>query len=112
MSIVFPPTLVGEYTIRLSDWTPFLVLNDKEVCPIFKLTAVDDPFGCQISPSDYQLPFQYRDFKDGVVTQIPEEVRVLWFIIPFALLWCRLKRNLLLLRCWLLKLESEKFPFN
>jgi hypothetical protein len=112
MSVVFPPTLVGEYTIRLSDWTPFLELNDKEVCPIFKLTAVDDPFGCQISPSDYQLPFQYRGFQNGEITEVPEEVSLLLISFSFIFFLCRLKKSLPLFLCWPLKPVLEEFLFS
>ncbi len=62
MTIFYPPTLVGEYTIRLADWAPGLDLADlksKNVCPIYKLKASEDPFGCNVPGGIY-------DFNDAV----------------------------------------------
>lgn len=76
ISVVYPPTLVGEYTFRLSEWSSALDLStDPTQCPIFKLTALDDPFGCSATAHRYHLPTAFDDIlmKNGIVD---EEVRL------------------------------------
>ncbi len=64
ITIVYPPTLVGEYSLRLSEWTPIVNLthsstpsiqqkqsSDFEFCPICRMKGPDDPFGCKVRPN-------------------------------------------------------------
>jgi len=69
---LYPPSLVGEYSFRLSDWTQALNIRkawsdkiqqqvnmkftESSFCPIFKLKSVEDSFGCDAQQSDYRLP--------------------------------------------------------
>lgn len=65
ISIVYPPTLVGEYPFRISEWTPLVnlkepisetLLKDPKVgsnfCPIYRIKSLEDPFGCQLTETD------------------------------------------------------------
>ncbi len=74
MSIVYPPTLIGEYTFRLTEWTPFLTLQEDGTCPIFRFKSLEDPFGCTVVEDSYRFPSVYNDVieKNGFVD---EEVR-------------------------------------
>jgi hypothetical protein len=84
MTIIYPPTLVGEYQFRLSEWAPalapallrpahpalrsnpaFASLDDPAVappptppqfCPIYRIKAAQDPFGCEMPADSFQLP--------------------------------------------------------
>lgn len=59
MSIVYPPTLIGEYSFRLTEWTPFLSQQNDDECPIFRIKSLDDPFGCSVTSDAYSFPPHY-----------------------------------------------------
>eukprot|EP01040_Poterioochromonas_malhamensis_P010052 gene10052-10926_t len=71
MSIVYPPTLIGEYTFRLTEWTPFLTLQEDGTCPIFRFKSLEDPFGCTVVEDSYRFPSVYNDVieKNGFVDE-------------------------------------------
>lgn len=53
--------MVGEYTFRLSAWTPSLETSTEEnVCPLFRLRALDDPFACSVPPDAYKISTSYN----------------------------------------------------
>lgn len=80
MTVVYPPSLVGEYQFRLTEWAPALAplltspasswLRDLPAfaqgakppafCPIYRIRAAADPFGCKAEREDeLQLPGTY-----------------------------------------------------
>lgn len=77
LTVVYPPTLVGEYQFRLSEWAPALAplltspahpllqahpafaegAPPPAFCPIYRIRAAADPFGCKMERADeLQLP--------------------------------------------------------
>jgi hypothetical protein len=97
MTIVYPPTHVGEYQFRLSEWAPALgpllsapshpllqghpafadptLAPPPQFCPVYRIRSPADAFGCKV-PSDesLQLPWEVDEMLEhkGVVE---EEVR-------------------------------------
>jgi hypothetical protein len=85
ITIVYPPTLVGEYSLRLSEWSPLLNLTypihnlvqkrfvaepGVPFCPIYRIKGTDDPFGCRLPKDWYRLPQSFDTIIDqnGFVT--------------------------------------------
>jgi hypothetical protein len=78
ITIVYPPSLVGEYSFRLSEWTPLINLTHSQnsiiqskqnsgggdFCPLFRVKTSDDPFGCRMPQNFYKLPTSF----DAMVT--------------------------------------------
>ncbi len=74
VSVLYPPSMVTEFQIRLADWTPALSLtspthpfllrtkSEEQFCPVYRMKAAEDPFGCKQSSgqsdSDFSLPAQ------------------------------------------------------
>lgn len=110
MTIVYPPSLVGEYQFRLSEWAPQLapllsvpshpLIRDLPVftspdprkppqfCPIYRIRSAADPFGCAMANGEsLRLPWEIDQMveKKGVVE---EQVRIK---VVFYL-WISLKR--------------------
>lgn len=75
ISVIYPPSLVTEFQIRLADWTPLFSLttpthpltvgngisgsfNTENFCPVYKIKSSQDPFGCEIDPNvrEFGLP--------------------------------------------------------
>lgn len=74
MTILYPPTLVGEYTFRLGEWSPTINLNQpssetmikklngrSDFCPIYRIKSLDDPFGCRPPNNVYGLPSSFNE---------------------------------------------------
>ena len=56
MTIIYPPTLTGEYEVLLADWTPAINIYHEESCPVYALRSSSDFFGCKGVDSDtYQV---------------------------------------------------------
>ena len=97
LTVVYPPTLVGEYQFRLAEWAPALApqlttpthplllhhpafaegaAKPPAFCPVFRIRAAADQFGCGAAHRDeLQLPGATNEMveKHGHVS---EEVRV------------------------------------
>eukprot|EP01034_Spumella_vulgaris_P021759 gene21759-27815_t len=72
VSVIYPPSMVTEFQIRLADWTPALDLSrqthpfllrsksEDQFCPLYRMKAAEDPFGCKQSggrsETDFTLP--------------------------------------------------------
>ena len=108
VSVIFPPTLVSEYQIRLAEWTPAIDLitpshpfltqqASKDVvdqfCPVYRLRAPEDPFGCETaapatvaSDQSPQRPFDLSPAIHAMMEQrgfVDEEVCINIFNRPF-----------------------------
>ncbi len=100
MTIVYPPSLVGEYQFRLSEWAPKLaplltvpthpLLKDLPVfaspdprkvpqfCPIYRIRSAQDPFGCVMANQEsLGLSWEIEQMleRKGVVE---EQVMIQW----------------------------------
>ena len=94
MTIVYPPSLVGEYQFRLSEWAPQLaplltvpthpLLKDLPVftspdprkvpqfCPIYRIRSAQDQFGCGMANEEtLRLPWEIDQMveRKGVVEE-------------------------------------------
>lgn len=52
LTVLYPPHLTGEYTMRLADWAPPLLLHGDTrtpACPVFRARAPDDLFACDFT---------------------------------------------------------------
>jgi hypothetical protein len=64
-SIIFPPTLVGDLSFRLAEWTSAAALQPEEQelgssCPIYRVRAAQgDLFGCRVQADEYRLPEEF-----------------------------------------------------
>lgn len=70
-SVIYPPTVTGDFTGRLADWTPALDLVNKDVCPIFYIRAPrGEQFGCDTSTEEYSVPSYIEEIvsKNGEVS--------------------------------------------
>lgn len=52
MTIIYPPTLTGEYEVRLADWGPNVDIYHEEACPVYSLRPAPDLFGCSNIDAD------------------------------------------------------------
>jgi hypothetical protein len=52
MTIIYPPTMLGEYEVRLADWTPPLHLYHEDTCTVYSMRTPADVFGCKIEPGE------------------------------------------------------------
>ena len=100
MTIVYPPTLVGEYQFLLSEWAPALapllsipthpLLREHPAfaqsaapafCPVYRIRAANDAFGCAVEKDEsMQLPWEV----DRIVEHkglVDEEVRCVYFVL-------------------------------
>lgn len=61
LTVLYPPSLIGTFEVRFTDWTPDLSVSQKVggaeegACPIFQLRAPQDQFGCVVNASEYGL---------------------------------------------------------
>lgn len=52
VTVLYPPHLTGEFTMRLAEWAPPLVLHSDArapACPVFRARAPDDLFACDFN---------------------------------------------------------------
>jgi hypothetical protein len=48
--------VVGDYSFRVSEWTPTLDLAaDKDTCKLVRIKAEEDPFGCSAGKEVYKF---------------------------------------------------------
>lgn len=93
MTILYPPTLVGEYSLRLSEWSATFLHtkattsnklshlntnnnNKPDFCPIYRIRAAQDPFGCEVEEDYFRLPEAFDTIADqnGFVNAEIEQV--------------------------------------
>jgi hypothetical protein len=47
MTVLYPPTMTGEYEVRLASWTPAIDMFHEDSCTLYEIRApVADQFGC------------------------------------------------------------------
>ena len=47
MTVLYPPTMTGEYEVRLASWTPAVDMFHEESCTLYEIRAPgEDQFGC------------------------------------------------------------------
>lgn len=52
MTVLYPPSMTGEYEVRLASWTPPIDMFHEDSCTLYEIKApVDDQFGCS-SPAN------------------------------------------------------------
>lgn len=77
LTIVYPPSLIGSFEIRGTDWTPSLSSMDGSLdeCAMFVVRAPDDQFGCKVNATEYALNSNITDIigQRGFVTRELEE---------------------------------------
>lgn len=73
-TIVYPPHLASTFPIHLSAWTPEPLFNspqyssnaNKNFCPLYKLTAPKDIFGCKpYNQDEFLLDEQYLSYPES-----------------------------------------------
>jgi hypothetical protein len=77
ISIFYPPTLVGEYTLRLGEWSAPISLtspisdamakklqNKADFCPVYRIKSLDDPFGCRPPDNVYALSAEQHEMME------------------------------------------------
>ncbi len=88
-TVIFPPTLVSEFQVRLADWTPTIDLAQQthphlasggrldQFCPVYRMRAPQDSFGCKSTgaESSLRLPPELDDMMEqhGFVDQRVEK---------------------------------------
>lgn len=54
LTVLYPPTLVGEYAVKLAEWTPLVPIDTsgRPSCTVYRLrgVAADGGFGCNVAP--------------------------------------------------------------
>jgi len=128
MTIVYPPTLVGEYQFLLSEWAPALapqlttpfhpLLRDHPAfaagaspapafCPVYRIRAPNDAFGCAVADDEsMQLPWEVDQIVEhkGLVEQdvrtIPPSLPILYRMMFTILTLLRLNRLRAAPSCW------------
>jgi hypothetical protein len=55
MTVIYPPTLTGEYEVLLADWTPGMDIFHQDECTFYHMLPPKDNFGCQIQPDEVAL---------------------------------------------------------
>jgi hypothetical protein len=94
LTVVYPPTLVGEYQFRLAEWAPALAplltspahpllqslpafapgAPPPAFCPIYRIRAAVDPFGCATErDGELQLPGSFDTMVERA-GQVDQEV--------------------------------------
>lgn len=67
VSVLYPPTLTGDFQMRVVDWTPlpsampllptpYSSQPTPDSCALYYLMSPQDPFGCEVKPLEFQLP--------------------------------------------------------
>lgn len=55
MTIIYPPTLTGEYEVRLTDWTAGINIYHEDACPVYAIRSAADFFGCNVDEGAYEV---------------------------------------------------------
>ena len=50
VTVVYPPTLTGEFDVRLAEWGPTVDIYHEDACPVYVLRPAADLFGCEAPP--------------------------------------------------------------
>jgi hypothetical protein len=61
MTIIYPPSMLGEYQIRLADWTPPLELDHEDSCTFYSIRVPTDVFGCKVNPNECKVSSETDD---------------------------------------------------
>ena len=62
MTIIYPPSLTGEYEVRLTDWTANINIYHEDSCPVYTIRSPVDFFGCDADEQTYEVLIFYLSY--------------------------------------------------
>ena len=73
LQVLYPPGLMSSLSVRLAEWSlPFIDAagSRDDACPVLRLRAPTDTFGCQVNQTELQLSTWHQTINNGDTTLI------------------------------------------
>ena len=75
MTVLYPPTMTGEYEVRLGSWTPPIDMFHEDSCTLYEVKApVDGQFGCDAAEGTLAVAPHLKEITNLKGMDVPEDM--------------------------------------